>query len=211
MTLAAQLAAGLEELGLDLDAATRAQLLAYLRLLSRWNRIYNLTSVRDETAMVSAHLLDSLAVLPHLGPVASLADLGSGAGLPGIPLALARPQLPVSLIESRQKKASFLTQAKIELAMDNLSVHPDRAEDLSASATWQPVQAVISRAFADLAEFVRLGADLLAPGGRLLAMKGTLSAAELAAVPGGWRLSQCLPLAVPGLAAERHLLIIEKA
>ena len=210
MSAALKLEQGLALLGLELDAETRTRLLAYLSLLARWNHTYNLTSVRAELAMVSAHLLDALALLPHLGAATSLADLGSGAGLPGIPLALARPEMAVHLIESVQKKASFLTQAKIELGLANVSVHCDRAEDLALSTAWQPVDLVVSRAFADLSSFVRLASPLLAPGGRLLAMKGVYPAEEIASLPEPWAVSACLPLEIPGLAAQRHLLIIER-
>ena len=210
MTPGAILAEGLAELGLDLGADTQQRLLAYLSLLGRWNRTYNLTSVRAETAMVSAHLLDSLSLLPHLGPLASLADIGSGAGLPGIPLAMARPGMAVRLIESTHKKTGFLTQAKIDLGLANVSIHCDRAEDLAESMDWQPVEAAVSRAFGDLASFVRVGAGLLAPGGKLFAMKGAHPAAEIAALPAGWAVRRCLPLKVPGLMAQRHLIIIER-
>ena len=131
MTAEAILSAGLAELGLDLGARAQRRLLDYLALLVRWNRTYNLTSVRDEVSMVSAHLLDSLAILPKLGPVTSLADVGSGAGLPGIPLAIAQPEMAVRLIDSTQKKAGFLTQAKIDLDLANVSIHCGRVEDLA--------------------------------------------------------------------------------
>lgn len=210
MNAAAQLAAGVSELALDLGEDRQRQLLDYLRLLARWNRTYNLTAARDEATLVSAHLLDSLSVLPHLGTIRRLADIGSGAGLPGIPLALARPDIAFDLVEPTQKKASFLTQAKIELGLSNVSIHCGRAEDLARSAAWQPVDAVIARALCDLAEFVRLAAGLLAPGGRLLAMKGPDPSAEIAALPAGWAVLSCLPLSVPGIPARRYLVIIEK-
>ena len=208
MSGAERLHAGLSELGLDLPFATEEKLLAYLALLAKWNRTYNLTALRDEAAMVAVHLLDSLVLLPHLGAIRSLADVGSGGGLPGIPLALARPEVAVSLIESSQKKASFLKQAKIELALTKVTIECARAEEV-APAT--PFEAVISRAFSDLAAFVRAAGHLLAPGGRLLAMKGVHPHEEIARLPPTWRLTQCIPLAVPGLAAERHLIVIERA
>jgi 16S rRNA (guanine527-N7)-methyltransferase len=208
MNSAQQLHAGIAELGLDLPAETETRLLAYLALLAKWNRTYNLTAVRDEAAMVSLHLLDSLAVVPHLGAIHSLADVGSGGGLPGIPCALARPDLMVSLIESSHKKVSFLKQAKIELALANVTVDCSRVEE---AADLSPFEAVISRAFSDLAEFVLLAGHLLAPGGRLLAMKGILPHEEIARLPAGWHLAECIPLGVPGLAAQRHLIVIERA
>ena len=210
MTPAEKLDAGLADMGLDLGAETRQRLIAYLHLLGRWNRTYNLTSVRAELAMVSAHLLDALAVLPYLGSAGSLADIGSGAGLPGIPLALARPDMAVKLVESKQKKASFLTQAKIDLGLSNVSIHCARAEELAGSTAWAPVELAVSRAFAELSAFVQVAGGLLAPGGRLLAMKGVHPGAEIEALPAGWAVRQCLPLVVPGLAAQRHLVIIEK-
>lgn len=207
MNSAQQLHAGIAELGLALPAQTEGKLLAYLALLAKWNRTYNLTAVRDEAAMVSLHLLDSLAVLPHLNAIRSLADVGSGGGLPGIPLALARPELSVSLIESSQKKASFLKQAKIELELANVSIACARAEEVTGLS---PFEAVISRAFSDLAEFVLLAGHLLAPGGRLLAMKGIHPHDEIARLPAGWHLAECIPLGVPGLAVQRHLIVIER-
>lgn len=207
MSSSQQLHAGIVELGLDLPAETEDKLLAYLALMAKWNRTYNLTAVRDEAAMVSHHLLDSLVVLSHVMDVTSLADVGSGGGLPGIPLALARPDVAVTLVESSQKKASFLQQAKIELKLANVSIHCERVEDLKPVS---PFDAVISRAFSDLAEFVRLAGHLLASGGRLLAMKGVHPHEEITQLPAGWRVTQSIPLAVPGLAAERHLIAIER-
>ena len=203
-----RLSAGIRELSLDLPAATEERLGRYLGLLAKWNRTYNLTAVRDEAEMVAVHLLDSLAVVPFLGAIGNLADVGSGAGLPGIPLALARPEMQVTLIESSQKKASFLQQAKIELGLINVSIHCGRVE---LATGLPPFDAVISRAFSDLAEFAFLAGHLLTPGGRLLAMKGIEPQDEIARLPTGWRLRQCLPLVVPGLAAQRHLIVIERA
>lgn len=206
-----QLHAGIVQLGIVLSSDAEKQLHAYLALLAKWNRIYNLTAVRDETSMISQHLLDSLAVIPYLdarlAEASSLADVGSGGGLPGIPLAIARPQLAVALIESSQKKASFLQQVKIELKLNNVSIHCVRVED------FKPIKlfaVVISRAFSSLSEFVRLGAHLLAPGGRLLAMKGVHPVAEIAQVPADWGIVQSLSLHVPELGAQRNLIIIEK-
>ncbi len=202
-----QLHSGINEIGLDLSSETEDKLLAYLALIAKWNRTYNLTAVRDEAAMVGNHLLDSLVALPHLAGAGSLADVGSGAGLPGIPLALARPSLAVTLVESSQKKASFLQQAKIELKLANVSIHCERVEYLKPEV---PFDAVISRAFSDLAEFVRLAGHLTASGGRLLAMKGIDPHEEIAQLPAGWRVTQTIPLTVPGLAVQRHLIAIER-
>jgi 16S rRNA (guanine527-N7)-methyltransferase len=199
MTAQAALDRGLAELGLELPAGAREGLLEYVALLVKWNRTYNLTAIRDPLAMVAHHLLDSLAVLPHLPAraAARLADAGSGAGLPGIPLALARPQWRVALAESSQKKAAFLRQAAIELALDNVEVHEGRVE------AWRPAtlfDVVISRAFAALTEFVSLCRHLVAPNGVLAAMTGAAPAhlgAECAVIR----------LRVPLLDAQRHLVL----
>jgi len=192
---------GLASLGLRLPAGAEERLAGYLALLSKWNRTYNLSAIRDPQQMITHHLLDSLVVLPHLPQgMASLADVGSGAGLPGIPLAIARPDLVVISVEASQKKASFQQQARIELGLDNLRVHCGRVEDLALAA-----DAAISRAFSSLADFV-IRAGHLAP--RLLAMKGQFPADELGQLPAGWHLETAPRLVVPGLAAERHLIIL---
>ena len=205
--MAEQLHRGILQLDIDLPADAEGRLCTYLGLLSKWNRVYNLTSVRDENLMVTQHLLDSLSVLPHLGKVATLADIGSGAGLPGIPLAIARPEMAVALVESNQKKSSFLQQAKIELKLENVSIYCARVEDFKPDSLFD---AVTSRAFSELALFVRMAGHLLAPGGRLLAMKGVHPQAEIEQLPAGWHAPRSIPLAVPELAAQRHLVVIEK-
>jgi len=199
MTPQAALDRGLGELALDLPAGARERLLDYMALLVKWNRTYNLTAIRDPLAMVGHHLLDSLAVLPHLPLAANgrMADAGSGAGLPGIPLAIARPHWRVTLAEASQKKAAFLRQAAIELHLSNLEVHEGRVE------AWRPqplFEVVISRAFAALAEFVAACRHLLAPAGALAAMTGA-APATLA--------SECrlIALRVPLLHAQRHLVL----
>jgi 16S rRNA (guanine527-N7)-methyltransferase len=207
MTSEEQLARGLAALGLDLPPSAQEKLLAFAALLGKWNRVYNLTALRDAEQVISHHLLDSLAVLPHLGKAKRLADIGSGGGLPGIPLAIARPQLPVALVESNQKKSAFEQQAKIELGLTNVSVHCERAE------AWQPEEkcdVVISRAFSDLAEFVKLTGHLLAEGGVLLAMKGVHPYEEIAQLPAGWRVAEVIPLQVPGVEGARHLVRVER-
>jgi 16S rRNA (guanine527-N7)-methyltransferase len=196
---------GLDELALQLPEEGRAKLMQYVALLQKWNRVYNLTAVREPLEMVSHHLIDSLAVLPHLpvGPDAALADVGSGAGLPGIPLALARPQWRIALVESSEKKAAFLRQAALELGLHNIEVHAGRAE------SWHPralFDVVISRAFAQLSKFVALCAHLVAPGGILAAMKAGYPEGELAEVPAGWR-CRTVRMPSPLLGAERHLVL----
>jgi 16S rRNA (guanine527-N7)-methyltransferase len=208
MTPRGALERGAEELGIALPGEARERLMAYISLLVKWNASYNLTAVREPAAMVSHHLLDSLAVLPHL-PLeeagdARIADVGSGAGLPGIPLALARPRWRVALVEASQKKAAFLRQAKIELGLDNVEVHETRVENL------RPVKRfalVISRAFSDLGEFVSSCAHLLDAGGWFAAMKGRYPEAELTAL----RDARVVTLRVPFLEAERHLVLCERA
>ena len=208
MTPREQLARGLTALGLDLPAEANDRLLAYAALLGKWNKVYNLTALREESRVVSHHLLDSLAVLPHLDVVRRLADIGSGGGLPGIPLAIARPDMQVALVESSHKKSAFLQQAKIELKLDKVAVHCERVEALQPGEAFD---AVVSRAFSDLAEFVRLAGHLVAEGGVLLAMKGIHPYEEIALLPDGWRVRETKPLSVPGLEAQRHLVIIERA
>jgi len=210
MTPRAALERGLEQLAIVLPGEGRDKLIEYTALLAKWNRTYNLTSIRDPLTMVSHHLLDSLAVLPHLplpANAARLADAASGAGLPGIPLALARPQWQIALIESNQKKAAFLRQASIELCLANVEVHAGRVE------TWRPARGfalVISRAFAELAAFVDACRPLLAPGGVLAAMKGRSPDAELARLPAQVT-SQVIRLDTPFLEGERHLVLCRLA
>lgn len=206
MTPAGQLAAGAAQLGLNLPAHAQEALLDFLALLEKWNRVYNLTAVRDRRDMVSQHLLDCLAIVPHVR-AATILDVGSGGGFPGIPLALALPDAQVTLLDSSQKKCAFLRQALIELEIGNATVECARAED------WHPgrlFQLVVSRAFSDLAEFAVRCGHLVAPGGALAAMKGAYPRAELARLPAGFRLRAAHALAVPGLDVERHLLLIAR-
>jgi len=204
MSLAAKLAEGVAELGLQLPAQAQPRLLDYLELLNKWNRTYNLTAVREPSNMVGQHLLDCLAVAPYV-TARTIVDVGSGAGLPGIPLALVLSQASVTLLESSHKRAAFLQQAKIELKLDNVAVACARVE------TWQPgrkFEMVISRAFSDLAEFITLAGRHLAPGGRLVAMKGIYPHEEVTQLPSEWQLQEAIALTVPGLRAQRHLLLI---
>ncbi|SEP37917.1 16S rRNA (guanine(527)-N(7))-methyltransferase RsmG [Nitrosovibrio sp. Nv6] len=210
MSLAAQLAGGLEVLGLILPPETQIHLLQHLALIQKWNRVHNLTAVREPETMLVRHLLDSLAVLPHVsGP--RIADIGSGAGLPGIPLALARPEWYVTLVESSHKKAVFLQQARIELKLKNVEVVNERVENFHPKDGFD---LVISRAFSDLGDFIRLAGHLCIPGsggGRLVAMKGVYPHEELAQLPAQFIVEKILPVAIPGLEAERHLVIIRRA
>ena len=197
------LAAGLATLGLDLPEAAQHKLLAFRDLLLKWNKTYNLTALRDPAQAISHHLLDSLAILPQVGP-GPLLDVGSGGGLPGIPLAIARPELAVAMVDTVQKKTTFLQQAVIELALKNVTVHHARVEEMPG----QYAQ-ISSRAFAELGLFVSLTRHLLAPGGRWLAMKGVRPDDELQALPADIAVDAIIPLNVPGLAAERHLIILK--
>lgn len=207
MSEADRIEKGLAAMGIELPEAALQKLAAYAALLAKWNRVYNLTAIRDASQIVTHHLLDSLVILPHLASVNTLADIGSGGGLPGIPLAIARPELDVTSIETVNKKSSFQQQARIELKLDNFHPVCARVEEVRQSPSFD---GVVSRAFAELADFVRLSGHLLAPGGRLYAMKGVYPHEEIARLPEGFVLAQALELTVPGLDAHRHLIIIER-
>jgi 16S rRNA (guanine527-N7)-methyltransferase len=202
--LRTELDAGLAALALD--PALAMPLLAYLALLDRWNRTYNLTAIRDPREMVGKHLLDSLAMHPYIG-AGNLADLGAGAGLPGIPLAIAKPGLRLTLVESNGKKARFLREAVRTLGLANARVAESRAEALDEPGAYD---AITARALATLPLIIALGGHLLKPGGRLLAMKGAVPDDEIASLPAGWRVESVQPLTVPGLAAERHLVVVAR-
>lgn len=205
MTPQAALQRGLAELALALPPGAVEKLLAYLELLAKWNRTYNLTAIRDPLQAVSLHLLDSLAVLRELRDRrGALADVGSGGGLPGIPLAIADPGRRVTLNDANQKKGAFLRQAVIELGLANADVHVGRAEQ------WHPAQrfaVVITRGFASLVDFLAACRHLVAPGGVLAAMKGAYPEAELAQIPAGCNCGDVRRLRVPLLDAERHLVL----
>ena len=203
MTPRSALDRGLGELKLALPDSTRAKLVAYMELLAKWNQTFNLTAIRDPLQMVSHHVLDSLAVLGEL-PSGRLADIGSGAGLPGIPIAIAEPQRPIVLLEASEKKGAFLRQAVIELGLANSAVHIGRAE------AWHPTEqfaVVISRAFAELVDFIDCCRHLVAEDGVLAAMKAGYPHEELARAAGDCDCSDVRRLAVPLLAAERHLVL----
>jgi 16S rRNA (guanine527-N7)-methyltransferase len=205
MNLAAELAGGSAALGLHLSLEVQDKLLDYLALLKKWNSTYNLTAVRDMETMLTHHLLDSLAVAPHLRGH-SWVDVGSGAGLPGIPLALVNREASITLVDSSHKKATFLQQAVIELGLANVSVVRARIEE------WEPqrrFEVVISRALSDLPEFLALASRLCDKEGVIAAMKGVYPHEELAQLPPSYRLQCVLPLEVPGLRAKRHLVLIQ--
>ncbi len=215
MTAAAQattrevdLASGIAALGLALDSEQHAQLAAYIALLAKWNKTYNLTAIREPARMVTHHLLDALAVVPYLPAAVGvrILDVGSGGGVPGMPLAIARPDAHVVMIDSNHKKAAFLMQAAIEVGLRNAESHAVRAEDFAPA---KPFDVVISRAFSDLATFALAGARHLAPHGRLYAMKGVHPDEELAQLPDEIAVAAKPALAVPGLDAARHLVIMQ--
>lgn len=191
-------------MGVVLTKAVSAKLTAYLALLSKWNRVYNLTAIRDDAKLVSHHLLDSLAVLPHL-PGGRLLDVGSGAGLPGIPLAIAEPQRQVTVLDSNHKKGAFLLQAVAELELGNVDVAMERIESHRPP---QSYEVVISRAFSDLADFVKLAGPSANAGGILVAMKGVYPHDEIARLSAEWKVEKVIPLRVPQLEAARHLLFL---
>ena len=206
MNLDAELSKGIEALALTIAPQNQQRLLQYLALIVKWNQVHNLTAVREPEKMLTQHLLDSLAVAPHIsGP--RVADVGSGAGLPGIPLALARPDWSVVLIESSHKKAAFLQQARIELKLENIEIVTERVEHYRPAGSFATV---ISRAFSDLAEFVTLAGHLCGEQGRLAAMKGIYPHEELAQLPAQFTVEKIVPVAVPGLAAERHLVLVKR-
>ncbi|MCQ4165928.1 16S rRNA (guanine(527)-N(7))-methyltransferase RsmG [Tahibacter harae] len=196
---------GLAALGQDLPAALRERLIDYVELLARWNAAYNLTAVRDPGEMVHRHLLDSLAIAPHVSG-ATLADLGSGAGLPGIPLALVAPERQVTLVDSNGKKARFLREAVRTLKLANVRVIEGRVQDVPGQ-----FDCITARAFATLADMLNWAGGLLAEGGSWLAMKGRLQEEEIAALPAGFQIARILPLQVPGSEGERHLIVVRRA
>lgn len=205
MSLADLLSTGLDQLGLSLSEAQQNLLLDYIALLQKWNKVYNLTAVREPEKMLYQHLLDSLAVLPYVEK-GRLLDVGTGGGLPGIVLAIARPELDITLLDSNQKKTTFLRQASIELGLKNVKVECTRVDDYHPSTTFDMV---ISRAFSELAEFVRLTAHLCRHDGKLLAMKGVYPHDEVAQLPPQFQHNEVVALNVPGLDAQRHLVIIK--
>jgi 16S rRNA (guanine527-N7)-methyltransferase len=200
-----KLTQGLDQLGLSLCDDVQESLLAYIALLGRWNRVYNLTAVRDAVEVVTRHLLDSLAAVPFVkGPW--VIDVGTGAGLPGIPLALAYPQWSFVLLDSNAKKTRFVTQASAELRLANVRVVNARVEAYRPGFAFDTV---ICRAFGSLAETIAMTRHLYGREGRLVAMKGELPSDELARVPADFRVRDVVVLQVPGLEAQRHIVCIE--
>jgi 16S rRNA (guanine527-N7)-methyltransferase len=198
---------GIAEMGLNVAPEQRTQLMDYLALMAKWNGVYNLTSLRDPMQMVTHHLLDSLAAVPAFFGTRNVLDVGAGGGLPGIVLAITRPDMQVSLIDTVHKKTAFLTQVKAELGLANVTVYTMKVQDLKAG----PFDVITSRAFADLSDFVNWSGHLLAEGGKFIALKGVAPAEEQERLPGEWKVQELRPLSVAKLGAERHLVFIEKA
>ena len=203
----AQLRQGLSAMELSVSDGQQEQLLAFLALLSKWNRAYNLTAVRDERVMVSRQLLDSLSLLPWV-TTEHLLDVGAGGGLPGVPLAIVCPDKRFTLLDSNGKKTRFLNQCVLELGLDNVQVIHGRAEDCQPE---QPFSQISSRAFTALDNLVNWCGQLLATDGQFLAMKGQYPDDEVSALPAGWQVESSHSLKVPGADGERHLLIVTRA
>ena len=204
-----ELARGIQTLGLDIDVAAQQRLLEYLALLAKWNKAYNLTAVRDVDEMVSRHLLDSLSIVPQFEAAGGerWLDVGSGGGMPGIPLAILFPGKSLTLLDSNGKKTRFLTQVKLELKLDNLQVIHSRVEAFQPA---QPFNGIVSRAFSSLEDFTNWTRHLGDAQTNWLAMKGVHPSDELAALPEDFRVEAERALAVPGCQGQRHLLILRR-
>jgi len=206
--LAHVLKSGVEKLDLGLSESQQEKLLDYLALLNKWNKVYNLTAVRDPMEMMTLHVLDSLAAVPAFKDAQNVLDVGAGGGLPGVVLAIARPDMKVSMIDIVHKKTAFLNQVKAELELGNVTVYTKKVQELQVKT---PYDVITSRAFADLSDFVNWSGHLLAEGGRFIALKGTAPAEERERLPDPWKVNELQPLQVPGLDAQRHLVFIGRA
>ncbi len=213
---AAQLDAGLAALPLQLDARQQQQLLDFVALLAKWNKVYNLTALRDPSQMVSHHLLDALAVAPAFAQARRVLDVGAGGGVPGLVLAICWPEIAFTLNDIVHKKTAFLIQAKAELGLKNVSVITGRVEQIKLGQTMPnhgmvaAFDVITSRAFAELTDFVNWAGHLLAEHGQFIAMKGVYPEAEIAALPAPWYARAVTRIHVPQLDAERHLVMIER-
>ena len=201
------MAEGLKSSAHGLSEDRQQKLLQYIKLLDKWNKTYNLTAVRTPEKMLGLHILDSLSVLPFINS-ASVLDVGTGAGLPGIPLAIALPGVNITMLDSLQKKVTFVRQAISELALENAQIVCNRVEQFQAPRQFE---IVISRAFAELGDFVKAAAHLVAAQGRMLAMKGVYPYDEIARLPETLKLEKVIELTVPQVVGKRHLVILRKA
>ncbi len=207
-----QILVGARSLGLSFSEAQAERLVRFARLLLRWNAVHNLTALRNPDEVLTHHLLDSLAILPRLASIfgqraISVLDVGAGGGLPGIPLAVAKPDWRITVLDKVAKKVAFLRQAKLELGLHNVECVHSRAEDFAG----RPYDLVLSRAFASLEDFVRVSRHLIAPEGRWAAMKGAYPKAEVEALARAFpsvRVEDVVKLDIPRLAAERHLILL---
>jgi len=202
------LADGVQELDLHLTDAQIDKMIAYLLLLSKWNSVYNLTAIRDPKEMVKQHLLDSLSAAPAFVGAKNVLDVGAGGGLPGMMLAITYPEIKISMIDTVSKKTAFLSQAKTELGLSNVTVHTGRVEALQVI---EKFDVITSRAFSELCNFINWSGHLLADGGQFIAMKGVAPAQEIERLPEGWQVTGMQALSVPGLQAERHLVFVKKS
>ena len=198
---------GVQELHLHLSDAQIDKMIAYLSLLSKWNSVYNLTAIRDPKEMVKQHLLDSLSAAPAFKDAKNVLDVGAGGGLPGMMLAIAYPDTRISMIDTVNKKTAFLTQAKTELGLSNVTVYTGRVESLQVK---EQFDVITSRAFSELCNFINWSGHLLADGGQFIAMKGVAPSEEIERLPEGWTVTGVQALTVPGLQAERHLVFVKK-
>lgn len=197
---------GLQEMGLELGTVQQLLLLEFVSLLKKWNSTYNLTALRDEQSVISHHILDSLTLLPYVDGARGLIDVGSGGGMPGIPVAIVRPDLPVALLDANSKKTAFLQQAVIELGLKNVQVMTGRVEAMVG----ERFDVITSRAFAELGDFVSITKQLMAKGGTWAAMKGVYPYEEIAQLPDTVAVVRVDKLQVPHLHAERHMVVMCK-
>lgn len=201
-----RLAQGVSEIDIEIDDKRQHAMLAYLDLLKRWNRVYNLTAIKSDRELLTHHVLDSLSIVPYLHGE-RIIDIGSGAGLPGIPVALACPQLQVTLIDSNAKRCRFLRQVKAQLKLQNVAIVQQRVE---AYRSDEKFDSLVSRAFSSLLSFVASSKHLLADGGQLIAMKGQWPGDDSTVLPDGFMIANVIDLTVPGLSETRHLIVVKK-
>ncbi|CAA0104344.1 Ribosomal RNA small subunit methyltransferase G [Zhongshania aliphaticivorans] len=201
-----RLLAGIADLDINVSDAQSELLISYLNLLQKWNKAYNLTAIRDPAMMVSKHLLDSLSIAPYINAMRYL-DVGTGAGLPGIPLAILYPEKHFSLLDSNGKKTRFLIEVRQQLKLENVSVHTERVELFTPESAYD---GVLSRAFASLQDMVTGCEKHLLPGGKLYAMKGIFPETELSQVPKHFIVEHSYSLSVPNVDEERHLLVLAR-